>query len=98
LTAKLSNFAQFFDGSKGSQGRKIENPFVGMRNSLLGESFPFITKESVIEMDGAEAAALSPAVQDQLSVDGCARKVFVKDSGIEITDIHSLQLFLFDVK
>jgi hypothetical protein len=60
----------------------------------LKESFEFIVKGSVIELDFVEAAALFPAVREQLSVDGCARQFFVVDSGIEAADIRSLQLLL----
>jgi hypothetical protein len=38
--------------------------------------------------------ALFPAVRGQLSVDGCGRKVVLKDSGMEAADICSLQLLL----
>jgi hypothetical protein len=51
-------------------------------------------KGTVIESDIAEAAALFGAVREQLSVDGCSRKFYVKDSGMESTDIGSLQLLV----
>jgi hypothetical protein len=37
-----------------------------------------------------------PAVREQLSVDGCARKLLLNDSGIEAADVRSLQLLLSD--
>jgi hypothetical protein len=62
----------------------------------LKESIEFIVNETVIEIEIAEAAALFPAVREQLSVDGCGRKFFVNDSRIESSNIHSLQLLLSD--
>jgi hypothetical protein len=51
---------------------------------------------TVIEIEIAEAAALFPSVREQLSVDECGRKFFVNLSGIEASDIRSLEL-LFQV-
>jgi hypothetical protein len=82
LSAKLSTFCQ------------IESPLLRVQKAQLSESFEFVVNGTVIEIDLSEAAALSPAVQEQLSVDGCARAFFVDDSGIETADIHSLQLLL----
>jgi hypothetical protein len=65
-----------------------------MRSALLSESFEFLVNGAVIESDIAEAAALAPAVQEQLSVDGCARKFILDENGIETTDIRSLQVLL----
>jgi hypothetical protein len=48
----------------------------------------------VIESDFAEAAALFQAVREQLSVDGCSRKFYVKDNGMESTDIGPLHLLV----
>jgi hypothetical protein len=51
-------------------------------------------KGTLIESDFAEAAALSGAVREQHSVDGFSRTFYVKDSGMESTDIGSLQLLV----
>jgi hypothetical protein len=52
-------------------------------------------KGVLIEMDIAEATALSPAVGEQLSVDECGRKFFfLNDSRIGIPDIRSLEYLL----
>jgi hypothetical protein len=91
FAAKLS---QFFSVSAASQDRQIGSSFAGMRNSLLSESFEFVVNGTLIEFDFAEAAALFPAVREQLSVDGCVRKFFINDSEIEASDIDSLQLVL----
>jgi hypothetical protein len=91
FAAKLSKFSPLL---KDSQKRQIGTPLSGMRSSLLGESFEFFVNGTVIEIDIAEAAALFPAVREQLSVDGCARKFFVNCSEIEAADILSLQLLL----
>jgi hypothetical protein len=62
--------------------------------SLMSESFQFIVNGKVVESDLAEAVTLCPAIQEQLSVDGCARKFFVNDSEIETADIRIVQLLL----
>jgi hypothetical protein len=64
-----------------------------LRSALLYDSFVFVMKGSVIESDIAEAAALSPAVWEQLSVDICARKFVLSDDEIG-WDVRSLQSFL----
>jgi hypothetical protein len=64
-----------------------------MRNSLLSESFLFRANGTEITMEVAESL-IFPAVREQLSVDGSARKFFVENSRIETADIHSLQLVL----
>jgi hypothetical protein len=87
-----AQFSDFCHRSQDSQRRQIGNPLAVVRSSQLSDSFDFIVKEAVIETSISEAASLFPAVREQLSVDGCARKFFVKDSGIEAADIHSLQL------
>jgi hypothetical protein len=89
FAAKLSKFSQ---PSENSQGQQLGNSLSRVRSAHLTESFEFVAKGSVIERDVAEAAALFPAVREQLSVDGCARKFFIKDSGIKAADIHSSQL------
>jgi hypothetical protein len=91
FAAKLS---KFFRSSEDSQGRQLRNPLVRIQSALLSESFLFVVNGFVIKSDLAEAAALFPAVREQLSVDGCARNFFVNESGIEATDIHSLQFLL----
>jgi hypothetical protein len=60
----------------------------------LSESFQFIANGILVESDAAEAAALFPAVREQLSVDGCALTFVLKNSGIKAADIPSLQLIL----
>jgi hypothetical protein len=87
FSTQLSKFSQpSQDPLKDQHG----NPFSRVRS----ESFQFIVNGSVIEIDISEAVALFPAVREQLSVDGSALKFFVNDSGIEATDIRSLQLLL----
>jgi hypothetical protein len=76
FAAKLSNF---FTQSEDSQKRQLGSPFAGMRSALLNESFEFVVNGTVIEMDFAESL-IFPAVREQLSVDGCSRKFFLKDS------------------
>jgi hypothetical protein len=65
-----------------------------MRNGLLNKSFQFVAKGIKIPSDVAEAAALFPAVREQLSVDGCARKFILEDDRISAADIRSLQFLL----
>jgi hypothetical protein len=65
-----------------------------MRSALLRESFQFLANGIPIESSVAEAAALFPAVREQLSLDSCAQKFVLKDSGIKSADIRSLQLLL----
>jgi hypothetical protein len=89
FATQLSTFCY---SSLNFQSEQIGSPLSRMRTSLLTESFQFLTNNSVIESDLSEAAALFPAVREQLSVDGCALKFFVKDSGLESADIHSFQL------
>jgi hypothetical protein len=60
----------------------------------LREPFQFIVNGTVIETDISEAAAVFPAVREQLLVDGCARKFLINNSGIEAADIFSFQLLL----
>jgi hypothetical protein len=91
LIAKLKEFTQ---PSQSSLPPEITETFTRIGSSFLNESFLFIVNGSVIESNLPEAAALSSAVQEQLSVDGYARKFFIKDSEIEASDIHSLQLLL----
>jgi hypothetical protein len=89
--AKLSKFSQ---PSKDSQGRQLGSPLAGLRSALLNESFQFIANGITIKSSVAEAAALFPAVREQLSVDGCGRKFFLNDSEMKTADIGSLQFFL----
>jgi hypothetical protein len=90
----LSQLSPFFQPSDDSLGRQLRSPLTQMRSALLSESFLFVTKGTVIESDISEAIALFPSIREQPSVDGCARKFFVKHSGIESADIRSLQLLL----
>jgi hypothetical protein len=64
-----------------------------MRNIHLSESFQFVVNGALIESDISESLTF-PAVQEELSVDGCARTFFLENRGIESADIHSLQLLL----
>jgi hypothetical protein len=91
LSAKLCKFSH---SSKDSDKRQLVNPLSRVRNAQLRESFEFIVNGTVIESEVSEAAALFPAVREQLSVDGCVRQFFVNDGRIEAADIRSLQLFL----
>jgi hypothetical protein len=88
FSAKLWNF---FEASKEGQ---IGSRLTEVRNAFLRESFEFIVNGSVIESEVAEAAALFPRIREQLSIDGCARKFFVNDNGIESANIRSLELLL----
>jgi hypothetical protein len=90
LSAKLS---QLFEPSEDSLGRQIGNPLTRMRNSLLSESFLFTANGTEIAIEVADSL-IFPAVREQLSVDGCARKFVLNESGIEAADIRSLQLLL----
>jgi hypothetical protein len=90
FAAKLSNFCE---QSKDSQGRQLINSLAGVKSLHLSESFEFVMKEAVIEIDFAESL-IFPAVREQLSVDGCARKFFVKVSEMESADIHSLEFLI----
>jgi hypothetical protein len=51
--------------------------------ALLSSSFTFLMNGAVIESDVAEAAALSPFVREQLSVDWCAREFVILDNKSE---------------
>jgi hypothetical protein len=91
FSTKLSKFFEF---SNYSERRQLGNPFVGMRSISLKESIEFIVNGTKIELEIAEAAALFPAIREQLSVDGCGRKFYVKLRGIETSNIRSLELLL----
>jgi hypothetical protein len=84
LSTQLSQFKH------SSAERQIKHQLSEIGKVFLSESFLFLVNESVIESNVAESAALFPAVQEQLSVDSCARKFFVKDDGIESAAIDSL--------
>jgi hypothetical protein len=91
FSAKLSKFLDF---SNFSEFRPFGSVFAGVRSVFLNESIEFIVNGKVIEVELAEAAALFPRVREQLSVDGCGRKFFVNLSGMETSDIRSLELLL----
>jgi hypothetical protein len=91
FSVKLSKFSE---SSKDSQNPQIGSSLTRMRTAFLRESFEFIVNGSKIERDFAESSALFPAVREQLAVDSCARKFFVTDSGIEGSDIDSLDFVL----
>jgi hypothetical protein len=94
FTEFSSQLCLFLEGSECSEAIQIGSLFPRMRTPHLKESFEFIVNGTMIESEVGEAAALFPIVREQLSVDGCARKFFVHDSGIESTDIRSLELLL----
>jgi hypothetical protein len=89
--AKVSKFCS---PSGNSQARRIGSPLARVRAAHFKEPMLFAANGTVIESDIAEAAAVFPAVGEQLSVDGWARKFFVNCSRIEAADIRSLQLLL----
>jgi hypothetical protein len=91
FSAKLSRFFYF---SKCSEERQFGSVFVGMRNAFLRESIEFIVNGRVIEVEIAEASALFPSVREQLSVDGCGRQFYIECSGIEASDIRSVEFIL----
>jgi hypothetical protein len=90
FSRKLSTFCE---RSADSREQQMINSLSRMRNALLNESFQFVVKGIEIASDFAESL-IFPAVREQLSVDGCARKFFVKESEIEAADIRSLQLLV----
>jgi hypothetical protein len=73
IASKLSKFSE---PSEDSQRRQIGNPLSGIRSLSFNESFQFVANGIVIVSEVSEAAALFPAVRDQLSVDGCSRTFF----------------------
>jgi hypothetical protein len=91
FSAKLSNF---FRSLKDCQRQQIWNSLARVRSAHLRESILFVVTGTVIAHDFAEAAALFPAIREEHLVDGCARKFFLNENGIEGADIRSLQLFL----
>jgi hypothetical protein len=91
FSAKLSQFSEF---SNCSERRQFESLFAGLRSVSLKESIEFHVNGIVIEIEIAEAAALFRSVREQLSIDGCGRRFFVNLSGIEASDIRSLELVL----
>jgi hypothetical protein len=62
--------------------------------ALFGSSFAFVVNGAVIESDIAEAAALSPFVREQLSVDYCAREFVLCESSVGPSAIASFQNFV----
>jgi hypothetical protein len=95
FSTKLSKFCPPSEASQEHE-QKIVNPLSGIRNAQLITSFLFVENGSVIESDITEASALFPLVGEQLLVDGCARKFFMKDNGIASAGIHPLQIILSD--
>jgi hypothetical protein len=65
-----------------------------LRNTLLCDSFQFVINGVLFESDVVHAIALSPAVSEQLSVDGCARKFVLNEGKLSSEDISSLQSLL----
>jgi hypothetical protein len=82
FTEFSSKLYRFFEGSECSAEGQLGSLFTRMRSVFLNESFQFIVNGSVIESEIAEAAALFPRIQEQLSVDGCARKFILEDDRI----------------
>jgi hypothetical protein len=76
------------------QPRQITSWLSGVRSAPLSDSIQFIINRTVTESNISEAVSLSPFIQEQLSVDGCARKFILKDGRISAADIRSLQLLL----
>jgi hypothetical protein len=64
-----------------------------LQNALFDDSFVFIANGVAVESSLAEAVALSPAVREQLSVDGCAREFVLNGVETGAVDIRSLQRF-----
>jgi hypothetical protein len=89
-----ANLSSFNPPSEDSHRQQIGSPLTEVRKAFLSESFLFIVNGLEIARELHASAALFPAVREQLSVDGCARKFFVKDSRIEAADIDSFQLLL----
>jgi hypothetical protein len=58
--------------------------------ALFGSSFAFVVNGAVFQSDIAEAAALSPFVREQLSVDACAREFVLCESDIGPSTAASL--------
>jgi hypothetical protein len=78
FAAKISEFSL-------RQQSSAENPlgaFAILRGALSGDAFIFIADGREIESGLAEAAALSPLVREQLSVDACARKLAVNGGAV----------------
>jgi hypothetical protein len=90
LAAKLSKFSE---QKEDSQIGHIKSWLSGVQSAQLNDSIEFVVNDTVIESDIAESL-IFPAVREQLSVDGCARKFFVNSNGIEAADVRSLQLLL----
>jgi hypothetical protein len=88
FSAFAATLSEFSDRKEDPQA--CGSPLAGVRSAHLGESFQFVANGILVESDIAEAAALFPAVREQLSVDGCGRKFVLNDSGIEAAGIRSL--------
>jgi hypothetical protein len=63
--------------------------------TISHNEFTFIVNEQMFQMSVVKAVILSPAVQQQLSIDSCARKFVIRDSEIDSTVFSSLQNFMF---
>jgi hypothetical protein len=79
FAAKISEFSR-------SHELSAEDPlgaFAILRGALSGDAFTFIADGREIESGLAGAAALSPLVREQLSVDACARKFAVNGAALQ---------------
>jgi hypothetical protein len=73
-----SNLSKFSKQRTDSLITHMRKSLAGVRSALLSDSIEFVVNGSVIELEIAESL-IFPAIREQLSVDGCARKFFVKD-------------------
>jgi hypothetical protein len=74
ITSSHLRVSRFFASFESSERGEIGSAFIRLSASHLRDSFEFVVKGSVIELDFAEAVVLFPAAREQLSVDGCTRK------------------------
>jgi hypothetical protein len=65
-----------------------------LNGTLFDDSFDFVVNGTTIKSNIREAAALSPAIREQLSVDACARQFVLSDDRIAVSNFNSLQSFL----
>jgi hypothetical protein len=80
--------------SRLSKSPHISDSLPRLQDALFPDSFTFVVNGTIIESSLADAVSLSPAVQEQLSVDSCARQFILNESGIKPTNILSLECLL----
>jgi hypothetical protein len=78
FAAKISEFSP----SPKSSAEDPLGAFAILRGALSGDAFPVIADGREIESGLADAAALSPLVREQLSVEACARKLAVNGGAV----------------